>query len=80
MSINGANNVRDFTNAEKVVKIIYKIFKKKLYGIYNIGSGKGMTIKKFVKKNIDKRKTLYDNKKPNILIANIEKLQRKISI
>jgi len=80
VSINGANNVRDFTNAEKVVKIIYKIFKKKLYGIYNIGSGKGITIKKFVKKNIDKRKTLYDNKKPNILIANIEKLQRKISI
>ena len=80
ISINGANNVRDFTNAEKVVKIIFKIFKKKLYGVYNVGSGKGMTIKNFIKKNIDKKKIIFDNKKPNILIANINKLQRKISI
>ena len=33
-------SVRDFLNAEDVVEIIYKIYTKKLCGIYNIGSGK----------------------------------------
>ncbi len=78
--IKGANNLRDFTNAEKIVKIIIKIFKKKLVGVYNIGSGKGMTIKEFINKNVDKNKILFDYQKPNSLVANIKKLQKKIII
>ncbi len=78
--VKGANNLRDFTNAEKIVKIVIKIFKKKLVGIYNIGSGKGMTIKEFINKNIDKNKILFDHQKPNSLVANIDKLQNKIII
>ena len=78
--IKGANNIRDFTKAEKVVKVIYKIFKKKINGIYNIGSGKGMTIKEFINKKIDKKKTIFDDQKPNFLVADIKKLHKKINI
>ena len=78
--VKGANNIRDFSNADKIVKIIFKIFEKKLSGVYNIGSGKGMTIKDFINKKIDEKKTIIDYKKPNSLIADIKKLQRKIDI
>ena len=44
----------------------------------DIGSGKGMTIKDFINKKIDEKKTIIDYKKPNSLIANIKKLERKI--
>ena len=73
--IKGANNIRDFSNADKVIKIIFKIFEKKL--VYNIGSGKGITIKDFINKKIDE-KNIIDYKKPNSLIANIKKLERKL--
>ncbi len=76
--VKGANNLRDFSNADRVVKIIFKIFEKKLTGIYNIGSGKGMTIKDFINKNIDKKKNIIDYKKPNSLVADIKKLQKDI--
>ena len=72
------NNIRDFSNADKVIKIIFKIFEKKLTGVYNIGSGKGITIKDFINKKIDEKKNIIDYKKPNSLIANIKKLERKI--
>ena len=78
--IKGANNVRDFTNAEKVIKVIYKLFAKKSVGIYNIGSGKGMTIKKFINKNINKKKIVFDDQKPNFLVADIKKLKKEIKI
>tara|TARA_A100001011_G_scaffold172341_1_gene181150 strand:+ start:104 stop:892 length:789 start_codon:yes stop_codon:yes gene_type:complete len=76
--IKGANNIRDFSNADRIIEIIIKIFEKKLTGVYNIGSGKGMTIKDFINKKIDEKKTIIDYKKPNSLIANIKKLERKI--
>ena len=76
--VKGANNLRDFTNADKVIKIIFKIFKKKLTGVYNIGSGKGITIKDFINKNIDEKKIIIDYKKPNCLVADIKKLKKKI--
>ncbi len=76
----GANNIRDFSNAEKIVKIILKVFEKKLTGIYNIGSGKGISIKDFINKKIDEKKIIIDYKKPNTLIADIRKLKKKIDI
>ncbi len=56
VKISGANNIRDFLNAEKVVKIIFKIFEKKITGTYNIGSGHGITIKNFINNYVDKKK------------------------
>jgi UDP-glucose 4-epimerase len=76
--VKGANNIRDFLNAEKLVEIILRVFDKKLTGIYNIGSGKGITVREFINKNIDENKIIIDNKKPNSLIANISKIKRDI--
>ena len=78
-----AMNKFDFVSSFEVKKIYpatikVKIFEKKLTGVYNIGSGKGMTIKDFINKKIDEKKTIIDYKKPNSLIANIKKLERKI--
>ena len=45
-----ANNVLDIQRAESVVKIMIKLFEKRARGIFNIGTGKGIGIKSFVKK------------------------------
>ncbi len=76
--INGANNIRDFLNADKVIKIILKIFEKKLIGVYNIGCGKGITVKKFINNYIDKKKIIIDSKVSNSLVANITKLKKQL--
>lgn len=76
--VKGAENIRDFLNADKIVKIILRIFDKKLTGIYNIGSGKGITVKKFINNYIDKKKIIIDNDKSNSLIADITKLKKKL--
>ena len=76
--IKNANHIRDFLNADDLIKIILKIFDKKLTGIYNIGSGKGISIKEFIYNNINKRVNVVSNKKSNSLIANINKLKKKL--
>jgi nucleoside-diphosphate-sugar epimerase len=76
--VKNANNIRDFLNAEKIVKIIFKVYKKKLIGTYNIGSGKEMTVKDFIKKNIDKNINVVSNIKTNSLVANINKLKKAL--
>jgi len=76
--INDANNIRDFSNAEKIVKTIIKIYKKKITGTYNIGSGKGMMIKKFINKHVNKKVCIISNEKTNSLVANIDKLKKAL--
>ena len=39
LNLKTGNSIRDFTNAEKVAEIIFKLSKKKVGGIFNIGSG-----------------------------------------
>ena len=39
-----------------------------------------MTIKEFINKKIDKKKTIFDDQKPNFLVADIKKLHKKINI
>jgi nucleoside-diphosphate-sugar epimerase len=73
--IANANNVIDIQNAETVAKIIFKIFKKKTTGIINIGSGKGVTIKKFARNLTKKKLHIYTNREKIIkVIANVKKL------
>lgn len=76
--INSALSIRDFLNAEEVVEIIFKIYKKKLKGIYNIGSGKGITIKQFVRKEFNFKKKIVTDNKINSLVSNNKKLTNKI--
>jgi UDP-glucose 4-epimerase/GDP-4-dehydro-6-deoxy-D-mannose reductase len=80
ISIANAHNVIDIQKAEDVVKIIIKLFNKKGQGIINIGSGKGISIKKFAKKiSNNKIKVLSNTKKKNFIISNINKLNSVIN-
>ncbi len=74
--IENGNCIRDFSNAEKVIKIIFQVYKKRLRGTYNIGSGKGISIKKFIYKNISKKKYVFSNNKINVSVANINKIKK----
>ena len=74
--IKNGNCIRDFSNAENIIKIILQVYKKKLKGTYNIGSGKGITIKEFIYKNISKKKEVYSNIKMNCSVANIDKIKK----
>ena len=74
--IENGNCIRDFSNAEYIIRIILQVYKKRLKGIFNIGSGKGISIKNFVYKNINKKKQIYSNSKINYSVANINKIKR----
>lgn len=74
-----ANSLRDFLDAERVVNIIYKVYKKKITGVFNIGSGKGMSIKRFIKKEINSKIKIISDNRINSLVSNNNKLERKIN-
>ncbi|MDP1879759.1 MAG: NAD(P)-dependent oxidoreductase [Parachlamydiaceae bacterium] len=46
--VKGANNVRDLSKAKDIVNKIIMLMTKEAEGIYNIGSGTGITIREFV--------------------------------
>ena len=71
-------SIRDFLNAEDVVEIIYKVYIKKLSGIYNIGSGKGITIKSFIEKHFNLKNITVQNENINSLVSNNTKLIKKL--
>ena len=77
--VENANSVRDFLNAEKVVDIIFKVYNKKITGVFNIGSGKGISIKKFIKKEINFKIKIISDNRINSLVSNNNKLKRKIN-
>lgn len=77
--IHNANNILDIQEAETVVKIIIKLFEKRVKGIFNIGTGNGIDIKSFAKKFTKKNLIIKTNtKKKTIVIANIKKLNSAI--
>ncbi|MDA8801449.1 SDR family oxidoreductase [Candidatus Pelagibacter bacterium] len=70
-----AHSIIDIQKAEDVVKIILKLFEKKFQGTVNVGTGKGISIKNFVKKTTKKKiKVLTNTKKKTLTIASIKKL------
>ncbi len=77
--VENAYTVRDFLDAERVINIIYKVYKKKITGVFNIGSGKGMSVKKFIKKEINSSIKIISNNRINSLVSNNNKLKRKIN-
>ncbi len=72
-------SVRDFLNAQDVIEIIFKIFNKKLTGIYNIGSGDGVTVKSFIEKHFNLKNIVSLNKGKNTLVSNNNKLMKKLN-
>ena len=55
------------------------MYKKKITGVFNIGSGKGMSVKKFIKKKINSNIKIISNNRINSLVSNNNKLKRKIN-
>ena len=73
--IDNSNNIIEIKNKETLAKIIFKIFKKKTTGIINVGSGKGVSIKKFAMNLTKKKLHIFTNtKKITKVIANVKKL------
>jgi len=78
--LKGANNVRDMSNAEDIVKMIFLLSNNKSQGIFNLGKGSGIKIKDFVQslsKYSLKIKT-DESEEVSSLIANINKLSKQI--
>ena len=75
--LRGANNIRDFLNAEEVVSKIIKLMQFNYSGIVNIGSGKGTTIKNFVGKQTGIKLNLITDEESNFstLVADITSLK-----
>ncbi|MDA0996376.1 MAG: SDR family oxidoreductase [Proteobacteria bacterium] len=75
ISIVNAYSVIDIQKATDVVKIILKLFEKKTQGIFNIGTGKGISVKNFARRLTNKKIKIYtNNKKANKIVADIKKL------
>lgn len=83
LEIYGSKNIRDISTAEEIIEIIYKLFLRKYKGTVNIGSGKGMSIEQFVKL-ISRQNNLIikdiEKYKPNMHVANINKLKKIINV
>jgi len=75
----GAQSVRDFLNAEEVVDIIIKLMEKRVTGIYNIASGKGVKIKDFIQKLTSKKLNIKEIGENDYLVADINKLNKVLS-
>ena len=73
--LKGGNSIRDFSNAEDIANIIFKLSKKRATGIINIGSGKKITLLEFIKKYINRYAQITASGKSNTIAANISKLK-----
>ena len=62
-----------------MVNIIYKLYTKKITGIFNIGSGKGLTVKEFIKKKFNLKIKIISDNEINSLVSNNNKLKRKLN-
>ena len=74
----GAKSVRDFLNAETVIEIIVNLMNKKIMGVYNIASGKGVEIKNFVQSLSKKKINIKEMGLADFLVADINKLQNAL--
>ena len=71
----GADSERDFLNAEDICDIMIKAMEKRLCGIFNIASGKGIKIRDFVQNLTDTKLNIETNNEKDFLIANTDKLK-----
>jgi nucleoside-diphosphate-sugar epimerase len=77
--LKGADNIRDISYAEDLISIMIKLEETKYSGIVNIGSGKGTSIRDFVKSIAQRDLSIInaeEGQKPNSLVADISKLNQ----
>ena len=77
--LSNLNHLRDFISVKDLSKIIIHLYKKKINGILNIGTGEKTLLKdiaKIIAKKYQRRIYFNDNKNQTTLIANINKLKK----
>ncbi len=80
IKLKNLNHFRDFISTKQITEIIEKLYKTNSSGVYNIGSGKGVNIKKiaeFIGKKYKKKIIFDDNKEITYLISNNKKILKK---
>ena len=80
ISLQNINHFRDFIATNKIAKIIEKLYKSRSSGIFNIGSGQAINIKKIAKliaKKYKKKINFVDNKTITYLVSNNLKIRKK---
>ncbi|MDC0417197.1 NAD(P)-dependent oxidoreductase [Candidatus Pelagibacter sp.] len=78
IKLENLNHFRDFISMDDLSKIIMFFLKKKITGIFNLGSGFKIHLKEIanlIAKEYNKEIIFKDNKKPTYLIANIKKIK-----
>ena len=79
IKLENLNHYRDFISMQDISNIIFKLLKKRYYGVLNIANGKKIYLKIIAQLILNKyRKTNYffnDNPKKTYLIGNIKKLR-----
>lgn len=70
----GADGQRDFLHAEEVVKMILGLMRMRATGIFNIGSGKAISIRDFVQNLAPQPLNIDTNDEKTILVANVDKI------
>ncbi len=78
------NSLRDFITLDDLFNFYLKMEKKNIRGIYNIGSGKGIPVKKIISyyfgnKLQNPNLSFYFNNKISNLTLNVQKLENKIN-
>lgn len=78
--LHGAKSVRDLMNAEQVCDKILALLDRRAKGVFNIGSGKGITIKDFVQSLTPQQLdfSIQENESVNYLVADITKYNKEI--
>ncbi len=84
IKIPNLNHYRDFLSTRIIVKYIYHLYKKKLEGIFNIGSGQAFHLEKIAiilcKKNKKTFMKTNDNTHPTYLVADVKKITKNCNI
>ena len=74
------NHYRDFISTRNIIKVIFKLYKSKSTGVFNIGSGQKINLKNIallLGKKYRKNITFLDNKYPSYLISDNKKIIKK---
>lgn len=80
--IRGWNNVRDFLSAEEVASRLIELINGRAQGVFNIGSGKGLTVLEFARQilNLDIEPSLEEKASaPTSLVADVSNYERYVN-
>ena len=80
ITLQNLNQYRDFISTRNIIKVIFKLYKSKSTGVFNIGSGQKINLKNIallLGKKYRKNITFLDNKYTSYLISDNKKIIKK---